>query len=96
VSTDKYQVADSWEKRMTKPEITKPEMKNRVDELASEMSPEQQAAIRILANELHRVNGAVMNCVEQGLSVELQRVMRHHSGDGYWGDMIVPIIVKQK
>jgi NADH:ubiquinone oxidoreductase subunit D len=76
--------------------MTKPDMKNRVDELATVMSPEQETAIRILANELHRVNEAVMNCVEQGLSVELQRVKRHHSEDGYWGDMIVPIIVKQK
>jgi NADH:ubiquinone oxidoreductase subunit D len=76
--------------------MTKPDMKNRVAELATEMSPEQESVIRILANELHRVNEAVMKCVEQGLSVELQRVKRHHSEDGYWGDMIVPIIVKQK
>ena len=76
--------------------MTKPDMKNRVAELATEMSPEQEAVIRILANELHRVNEAVMRCVEQGLSVELQRVKRHHSEEGYWGDMIVPIIVKQK
>jgi NADH:ubiquinone oxidoreductase subunit D len=74
----------------------KPQMKDRVEDLSTTMSPEQEAAIRILANELHRVNEAVMNCVEQGLSVELQRVKRHHSEDGYWGDMIVPIIVKQK
>jgi hypothetical protein len=60
------------------------------------LSPEQEAAIRILANELHRVNEAVMNCVQHGLSVELQRVKRVHSEQGYWGDMIVPVIVKQK
>jgi hypothetical protein len=59
------------------------------------MSPEQDSAIRILANELHRVNEAVMNCVNHGLSIELQRVKRFHSEKGYWGDMIVPIIVKQ-
>ena len=76
--------------------MTKPAMKNRVDELATEMSEEQESAIRILANELHRVNEAVINCVEKGLSVELKRVKRHHSDDGYWGDMIIPIIVKQK
>lgn len=76
--------------------MTKPEMKNRVDEIASEMTREQESAIRILANELHRVNEAVMNCVENGLSVELQRVKRHHSEEGFWGDMIVPIIVKRK
>jgi NADH:ubiquinone oxidoreductase subunit D len=74
----------------------KPQMKNRVEELATSMSPEQEAAIRILANELHRVNEAVMNCVQNGLSVELQRVKRVHSEEGYWGDMIVPVIVKQK
>lgn len=76
--------------------MSKPEQKNRISDMASDMSPEQEAAIRILANELHRVNEAVMNCVEQGLSVELQRVKRHHSEQGFWGDMIVPVIVKQK
>ena len=76
--------------------MTKPAMKNRVDELVTEMSKEQESAIRILANELHRVNEAVINCVEKGLSIELQRVKRHHIEEGYWGDMIVPIIVKQK
>ena len=74
----------------------KPQMKNRIEELATTMSPEQESAIRILANELHRVNEAVMNCVHHGLSVELQRVKRFHSEEGYWGDMIVPVIVKQK
>lgn len=74
----------------------KPQMKNRIEEITTSMSPEQESAIRILANELHRVNEAVMNCVQNGLSVELQRVKRFHSEEGYWGDMIVPVIVKQK
>ena len=74
----------------------KPQLKSRFDEDASSMSPEQDSAIRILANELHRVNEAVMNCVSHGLSIELKRVKRFHSEEGYWGDMIVPIIVKQK
>jgi hypothetical protein len=73
----------------------KPHLKSRFEETASSMSPEQDSAIRILANELHRVNEAVMNCVNHGLSIELQRVKRFHSEQGYWGDMIVPIIVKQ-
>jgi hypothetical protein len=73
----------------------KPHLKSRFDEAASSLSPEQDSAIRILANELHRVNEAVMNCVNHGLSIELQRVKRFHSEQGYWGDMIVPIIVKQ-
>jgi hypothetical protein len=73
----------------------KPHLKSRFDDAADSMSPEQDSAIRILANELHRVNEAVMNCVNHGLSIELQRVKRFHSEQGYWGDMIVPIIVKQ-
>jgi hypothetical protein len=73
----------------------KPLLKSRFEDAASSMSPDQDAAIRILANELHRVNEAVMNCVNQGLSIELQRVKRCHSETGYWGDMIVPVIVKQ-
>jgi hypothetical protein len=73
----------------------KPQLTNRVDEAATSLSPEQESALRILANELHRTNEAVMNCVSHGLSIELQRVKRFHSEKGYWGDLIVPIIVKQ-
>ena len=57
----------------------KPHLKSRFDEAASSMSPEQDSAIRILANGLHRVNEAVMNCVNRSLSIELQRVKRFHS-----------------
>ena len=73
----------------------KPQLKSRFDDAASSLSHDQDAAIRILANELHRVNEAVMNCVNHGLSIELQRVKRCHSETGYWCDMIVPVIVKQ-
>ena len=51
------------------------------------MSTDQQAAIRILANDLHRLNQAVMKAVEAGVSVELVRSARHHGGDGNWGDL---------
>jgi hypothetical protein len=73
----------------------KPHLTSRIDEAANSMSSEQESALRILANELHRTNEAVMNCVSQGLSVELQRVKRFHSDKGYWGDLVVPIVVKQ-
>ncbi len=73
----------------------RPHLTSRIEEAASSLSPEQESALRILANELHRTNEAVMNCVNKGLSVELQRVKRFHSEKGYWGDLIVPIIVKQ-
>ena len=60
------------------------------------MSTDQQAAIRMLANDLHRLNQAVMKAVEAGVSVELVRSARHHGGDGNWGDLLIPVIVTQQ
>ncbi len=76
--------------------MTKPNVKERAENAASTMNDEQKAAIRMLANDLHRLNAAVMRAVDAGLSVELQRSARHHHEDGYWGDLLTPIIVKQK
>ena len=59
------------------------------------MNNDQQAAIRIVANDLHRLNQAVMKAVEAGVSVELVRSARHHGGDGNWGDLLIPVIVTQ-
>ena len=60
----------------------------------SSANPEQESAIRQLANDLHRLNHAVMRAVDAGVSVEFVRSARHHGGDGNWGDMMVPAIVK--
>ena len=68
----------------------RPHVKERAEEQASAMSTDQQAAIRILANDLHRLNQAVMKAVEAGVSVELVRSARHHGGDGNWGDLLDP------
>lgn len=72
--------------------------KQRATELSSErqsaVSADQEAAIRQLANDLHRLNHAVMKAVEAGVSVELVRSARHHGGEGNWGDLMVPVIVK--
>jgi hypothetical protein len=70
-------------------------VKERAEALASTMSDQQQAAIRAIGNDLHRLNHAVMRCVEAGLSVELQRTARHHAGGGYWGDLLTPVVLKQ-
>ena len=59
------------------------------------MNDDQQATIRMLANDLHRLNQSVMKAVEAGVSVELVRSARHHGGDGNWGDLLVPVIVTQ-
>lgn len=70
-------------------------VKERAEEASSDMSDDQRTAIRVVANELHRLNAAVMKAVDAGLSVELQRTARHHSDGGYWGDLLVPIVVKR-
>jgi hypothetical protein len=72
--------------------------KQRAAELSTErmsvVGSDQQSAIRQLANDLHRLNHAVMRAVDAGVSVELVRSARHHGGEGNWGDMMVPVIVK--
>ena len=74
----------------------KPPVKERSEEMASAMSSDEQAAIRRVANDLHRLNQSVMLAVEAGVSVELIRSARHHCGNGNWGDLLTPIIVKNK
>jgi hypothetical protein len=61
----------------------------------SDRPQDQEAAIRMLANSLHRLNEAVVKAVEAGLTVEFVRASRYHNGSGNWGDQMTPII-KQK
>ncbi len=75
--------------------MLKKHVKERATEQSSEMSDEQKLAINRLANELHRLNNAVISAVETGISVELQRGARHHTEGGFWGDLMIPIVVKQ-
>ncbi|TPL01913.1 hypothetical protein FJ938_20065 [Mesorhizobium sp. B2-4-14] len=71
-------------------------VKERAEEQSTTMSVDQQATIRMLANDLHRLNQSVMKAVEAGVSVELVRSARHHGGDGNWGDLLIPVIVTQQ
>lgn len=71
-------------------------VKERAEEQTTAMSNDQQQAIRMLANDLHRLNQSVMKAVEAGVSVELVRTARHHGGDGSWGDLLVPVIVSKQ
>ena len=72
--------------------------KQRAADLSSErqsvVDADQESSIRQLANDIHRLNHSVMKAVESGVSVELVRSARHHGGNGNWGDMMVPVIVK--
>ncbi|RST87057.1 hypothetical protein EJC49_07240 [Aquibium carbonis] len=70
-------------------------VKERAEEQASAMNSDQQATIRMVANDLHRLNQSVMKAVESGVSVELVRSARHHGGNGNWGDLLIPVIVTQ-
>ena len=70
-------------------------VRDRAEAQTSSMNEKQSQAIRQLANELHRLNNAVIAAVDAGLSVELQRAARHHAEGGFWGDLMIPIVVKQ-
>lgn len=68
-------------------------VRERAEEQTSSMTSDQQAIIRMLANDLHRLNQSVMKAVEAGVSIELVRSARHHGGAGNWGDLLVPVIL---
>ena len=70
-------------------------VKDRAEAQTSTMNEKQRLAINHLASELHRLNNAVISAVEAGVSVELQRGARHHAGGGNWGDMMIPVVIKQ-
>lgn len=70
-------------------------VKERAEEQSTAMSTDQQAIIRMVANDLHRLNHSVMKAVDAGVSVELIRSARHHGGEGNWGDLLIPVIVTQ-
>ena len=70
-------------------------VKERAEEQSSLMTTDQQAMIRMVANDLHRLNQSVVKAVEAGVSVELVRSARHHGGEGNWGDLMIPVIVTQ-
>ena len=74
----------------------KTRVKERAEEQSSSMNEDQQAMIRMVANDLHRLNQAVMKAVDAGVSIELVRSARHHGGEGNWGDLLIPVIVTQK
>ena len=46
----------------------------------------QESALRVVANNLHRLNESIVKAVDVGLSVELIRACRYHNKTGCWGD----------
>jgi len=49
-------------------------------------------AIRRVADQVHRLNHAIVQAVEAGATIELLRCSRYHAGDGQWGDQTQPIV----
>lgn len=77
-------------------EIERPRtrVREKAEEQSSTLNEAQQSTVRMLANDLHRLNQTIMKAVESGVSVELVRSARHHGGDGNWGDLLTPVIVR--
>ncbi len=75
-------------------ETTRPRtrVRERAEAQSVALTDAQKSSIRTLANELHRLNHAVMEAVEAGVSVEFLRASRHHGGDGTFGDLMIPRI----
>ncbi len=51
-----------------------------------------ETAIRRVADQMHRLNHAIVQAVEAGVTVELLRCSRYHAGNGLWGDQMQPIV----
>ena len=49
-------------------------------------------AIRRVADQMHRLNNAIVQAVEAGVNIELMRCSRYHAGNGLWGDQMQPIV----
>ncbi len=61
----------------------------------SQLSEHQASTFQALAQQAENLNIAMREAVEAGLSIELQRLSRHHRDGGYWGDILAPMIVKR-
>jgi hypothetical protein len=59
------------------------------------MTPQQASSFQALSQQAEALNTAMREAVEAGLSIELQRMSRHHRNGGFWGDILQPTIVKQ-
>jgi hypothetical protein len=70
-------------------------VKDRAEAQSTEMSDKQRDAIKRLANDLHRLNTSMIDAVNAGISIELQRGARHHAEGGYWGDLMIPVVMRK-
>lgn len=59
------------------------------------MTIEQRDSFAEVTKGLAQLNQFICAAVNNGLSIELHRSSRHHADGGYWGDIMMPCIVKQ-
>ncbi|MDX2223604.1 MAG: hypothetical protein SFV21_12690 [Rhodospirillaceae bacterium] len=64
------------------------------DPASSGLSAAQAAAMARVGQMLGHLNAAVAAAVETGLTVELIRASRHHSGARTWGDQLKPVVAR--
>jgi len=64
-------------------------------EPSSEFTPEENSAIRIVAANMHRLNGSIARAVAAGMTVEITRSSRFHNETGNWGDQVVLNVTKK-
>ena len=63
------------------------------DDASDRLPPSRMdSAIRRVADDMHRLNRAIVQLVEAGATVELVRCSRHHDGQGSWGDQMQPVV----
>ena len=59
---------------------------------ATQFDEAQNRALRSVADSLHRLNRAITQAVDAGVTIELMRASRYHANGGIWGDQMIPII----
>jgi hypothetical protein len=70
-------------------------VKDRAETQSTDMNDKQRQAVKRLANDLHRLNTSMIEAVNAGISIELQRGARHHAEGGYWGDLMIPVVMRK-
>ena len=54
-----------------------------------ELNVEENSAVLIIAEDLHRLNRSISEAVAAGMTVEILRSSRCHNEAGNWGDQVM-------
>jgi hypothetical protein len=70
-------------------------LSTRITSQLENMSDDQRSSFMTVAKGIEQLNQSIRSAVNNGLSIELQRIGRHHDGGGFWGDIMAPCVVKK-